>query len=320
MKNPVSLKIKNQLRVLEKELRKSVNGAGPTVKQSYFETISAGGKRLRPAIVFLCSQFKGADKDGVNKAALAVEIIHAASLIHDDIMDGAAIRRGQPTIYSKRGSQSALRTGDYLFAKSFLLLNETGNFEAVSILSRAVKKLSEGELEQIKSAFNKEQELSYYYQKIGCKTAALFRASAELGALFGNAGQAYIKALGDYAENLGVAFQVYDDVLDIEADEEALGKSLGTDLKDGTLTLPIIMALKESNSQRLADIFTSEDNDEQDIAEGLHIIVSTKAAEKSKKEAKRFVDKATQCLAPIKEEKLKKELEAICEYTIERYN
>ena len=320
MKNPVSFKIKTHLSRLEKDLKRGLADAGPMIKESYLETVTAGGKRLRPAIVYLCSQFKAADMAGVKKAALAVEIIHAASLIHDDIMDEATVRRGKPTIYSKRGSQAALRTGDYLFAKSFLLLSETGNFEAVLILSKAVKKLSEGEIEQIKSAYNTNQECSYYIQKIGCKTAALFRASAELGALFGGANRIYIKALGEYAENLGIAFQIFDDVLDIDADEKVLGKSLGTDLKDGTLTLPIIIALEETEDQRLAEIFTDDNSGDKDIEEGLALIDSTSAVEKSKAEARNYINKAMNSLAPIEDKKLRDELETICNYTVERYN
>ncbi len=297
-----------------------IDGAGREVRESYLLTLNAGGKRLRPALVFLCSQFKGADKASVKKAALAVETIHAASLIHDDIMDGASIRRGQPTVYSKWGNQVALRTGDYLFAQAFLLLNDTGNFQAVSMLSNAVKLLSEGEIEQIKSAFNAEQSRAYYLKKIGAKTASLFRTSAELGALFGNAPQEYIKAFGDYAQNLGVAFQIYDDILDVEADEKVLGKSLGTDLKDGTLTLPILLAIKESKSKRLADIFTKENCSPDDIKEGLQIIASTSAAKESKQQAKSFIDKAISDLSLVNNEKLKRELKAICEYTIERYS
>ena len=320
MRNPVSLKIRKQLNNIEKELKQIIEGSGHSVKKAYLETINAGGKRLRPALVYLCSEYPRADKKSVQNAALAVEIIHAASLIHDDIMDGAKLRRGKPTVYSKWGTSVALRTGDYLFAQAFLLLNETGNFRAVGILSEAVKKLSEGEIEQIKSAYNTDQTRAYYLKKIGCKTASLFRASAELGALFGGADELNIKALGNYAEYLGVAFQIYDDILDVAADEKALGKSLGTDLRDGTLTLPILLAIKESKSKRLADIFTKEKCSEKDIKEGLQIIVSTTSADKSQKEAKSFVDKAMLELEPLKDAKLKKELKAICEYTIERYS
>lgn len=320
MKNPLSLKVKRQINSLEKDLSQVIDGSSAELKRGYLQTLKAGGKRLRPAIVFLCSQFKDGDKKSIKKAALAVELIHVASLIHDDIMDGATIRRGKPTVYSQWGEQVALRMGDYLFANAFLLLNQTGNFSAISVLSKAVKKLSEGEIEQIKSAFQYDQALSYYLKKIRCKTAALFRASAELGCIFGGADHNSVVALGNFGENLGLAFQIYDDILDVQAEEKQLGKSLGTDLRDGTLTLPIIIALKETKSWRLADIFTKENCTDKDIAEGLKIIASTNAADKAKQKAKSFVDKAVSDLEIIKEERLIKELIDICEYTIERYN
>lgn len=320
MKNPLSLKIKKRLNVLEKELLRVIDGSGSKLKEGYLQTIKAGGKRLRPAIVLLCSQFNGGEDKHIKKAALAVELIHVASLVHDDIMDDAKIRRGKPTVCSKWGDQVALRIGDYLFAEAFLLLSETGNFEAISVLSRAVGKLSEGEIEQLKSAFNHNQAISYYFKKISCKTAALFRASAELGAIFGGATQASIAALGNFGENLGLAFQIYDDILDVQAEEKELGKSLGTDLKDGTLTLPIIIALRETKSRRLADIFTKENCTDEEVKEGLAIIASTKAAAKAKKGAKNFIDKALVDLEVINNKQLKKELRVICKYTIERYS
>lgn len=320
MKSPISLRIKKQLNALDKELLKVIDSSGSKVKQGYLQTIKAGGKRLRPAIVFLCSQFNENGRQSTKKAALAVELIHVASLVHDDIMDGAKIRRGKPTVYSKWGDQVALRIGDYLFAQAFLLLSETGNFSAISALSKAVRKLSEGEIEQFKSAFQYNQALSYYFKKISCKTAALFRASAELGAIFGGANKSCIAALGNFGENLGLAFQIYDDILDVEAKEKELGKSLGTDLRDGTLTLPIIIALKETKSQRLANIFTRKNCTEEDIKEGLNIIASTKAAVKAKEQAKKFIGKGITSLEPINNEQLKKELKDICYYTIERYS
>ena len=320
MRSPVSLKIKRKLNALEKDLRSLFEGADSEIRQSYTQTITAGGKRIRPAIVFLCSQFAGADEANVRKAAVSVELIHAASLIHDDIMDGARLRRGMPTVYSKWGSQVALRIGDYLFAQAFFLLNETGHFEAVGVLSSAVKQLSEGEIEQIKSAFDTNQAFSYYLLKIRCKTASLFRASAELGAIFGNAPKSTVKVLGGFAENLGMAFQVFDDILDINAEEKVLGKSLGADLRDGTLTLPILYALKEAKSRRLADIFTSEKCSEAEIKEGLEIILASTAVEKARAKAQKFVDKALSSIEAIDNKRLKKELTTICEYTIERYN
>jgi len=323
MQNPVSLKIKRKLNKLDSELKNLVTDSGIELSKGYLQTVEAGGKRLRPALVFLCSQFKGGDKKNIFNAALAVELIHAASLIHDDIMDGAIIRRGKPTVYSKWGPKVALRIGDYLFAKAFLLLCKTDDFEAISVLADAVRKLSEGEIEQIKSAYKLEQTTSYYFQKINLKTASLFRASAELGAIFGGAQNSKVKALGAFAQNLGMAFQIFDDVLDIEAEEQVLGKSLGTDLRDGTLTLPILFGLKETNDNhdnRLAKIFISKNCSNSDIEDGLKIIVDTQAIDKTRKEAKRFVGKALKELEYIDNTPLKNELSNICEYTIERFN
>jgi geranylgeranyl pyrophosphate synthase len=202
-------------------------------------TLAAGGKRLRPVLVFLC----GGSGDGLLRAAAAVELLHMASLVHDDVLDAAALRRGVPTVFASGGRAAAVATGDLLFSRAFAELRLTGSGPAVAALSEASSALARGELVQRADAWSDSVTEERYLQRCELKTASLFAAAARLGALLGdesaptNAG-----ALAGFGRRIGLAFQILDDVLDVSGPAERTGKHRGTDLLDGTVTLPLILA------------------------------------------------------------------------------
>jgi geranylgeranyl pyrophosphate synthase len=208
------------------------------------DTLAAGGKRLRPLLVFACApQSRGTDA-AVVCAATAVELVHMATLVHDDIIDGAPLRRGRPTVAHAEGPDAALRVGDFLFARAFTELTRTGIPRTAQALADAALALSRGELAQQGSAHALTLTEDAYLARCRDKTAALFGVACRLGAMTGRADRVVEDRLGRFGENVGLAFQIFDDILDLTGDPEATGKHRGTDLADGTVTLPVILALR----------------------------------------------------------------------------
>jgi geranylgeranyl pyrophosphate synthase len=206
-------------------------------------TLNAGGKRLRPLLVLLAAR-NTADLGSVVDAAAAVELLHMATLVHDDVLDAAELRRGRPTVVAGYGASTAVATGDFLLAASFAQLARTGDSRAVDLLAKAAVGLSEGERLQADDAFRVTLTVDEYLRRCRLKTADLFAACGRLGALLTGLDETTVEALGAFGVALGLAFQIFDDVLDLTGDEQAMGKRRGTDLRDGTITLPIVMALE----------------------------------------------------------------------------
>jgi geranylgeranyl pyrophosphate synthase len=206
-------------------------------------TLAAGGKRLRPVLVFLCGDGDG-EHDRLVAAGAAVELLHMATLVHDDVLDGAELRRGRPTVFAQAGRAAATATGDLLFSRAFAELAATGSEEAVRALSTASSALAQGELMQRADAWDENVAPERYLERCRLKTASLFEASCRLGALLGGRPD-LAPALGQFGERLGVAFQMLDDVLDVSGPAERTGKPRGADLLDGTVTLPLILARRK---------------------------------------------------------------------------
>jgi geranylgeranyl pyrophosphate synthase len=216
-------------------------------------TIRAGGKRLRPLLVFLAAGEPAPADEGVLRAAVAVELIHSATLVHDDVLDAAALRRGRPTVVATAGRSIAIATGDLLFSRAFAELAANGRADEIRELSGASSALAEGELLQREDAWNVDVTRERYLHRCDLKTARLFQAACRLGALEGG-GPA--DALGDFGRGIGLAFQLLDDVLDVSGPAERTGKHRGTDLLDGTVTLPLILARERDPQLAALDLRT----------------------------------------------------------------
>jgi geranylgeranyl pyrophosphate synthase len=229
---------------VEETLRAVAAGHGPVLAEHAGSTISAGGKRLRPLLVILASGGGGADGEdaGLVRAATAVELVHSATLVHDDVLDLAPLRRGRPTVFATAGRAAATQTGDLLFARAFALLARNDDPRQVRALSDAGSALARGELLQRADAWDATIPLERYLARCELKTARLFEAACILGALEGGAGTEGAEALREFGRRIGLAFQILDDVLDVAGPAERTGKHRGTDLLDGTVTLPFILA------------------------------------------------------------------------------
>jgi geranylgeranyl pyrophosphate synthase len=223
----------------EARLAEVAAGHGEQLGVHASATLSAGGKRLRPILVFLCAN--GDEDERLVAAAAAVELLHMATLVHDDVLDRAPLRRGRPTVFAEGGRLAAAATGDLLFSRAFAELASTGSPDAVRALSEASSALARGELMQRADAWNLDVTPERYLERCRLKTASLFSASCRLGALFGGRPQ-LADPIGSFGEDVGLAFQMLDDVLDVSGPVERTGKPRGTDLLDGTVTLPLILA------------------------------------------------------------------------------
>ncbi|MFC2022076.1 polyprenyl synthetase family protein [Chloroflexota bacterium] len=207
-------------------------------------SLKSNGKRIRPVLTLLSGKIYDHNLEHLLLMATAVELMHTATLVHDDAIDNSLVRRGRPTVYKLWGNEKAVLLGDYLFAEAGALTAATQNLRAIKLFADTLKTISSGELNQAFNAFNLEQSRQQYFQRVAQKTAALFTLATESGAALSQAPEESIQILIEYGHNLGIAFQIVDDILDFIGTEEELGKPIGSDLAQGTLTLPAILLLE----------------------------------------------------------------------------
>jgi geranylgeranyl pyrophosphate synthase len=297
----------------EARLCEVAEGHGVELGRHATATLSAGGKRLRPMLVFLCAN---GDRDGrLVAAAAAVELLHMATLVHDDVLDRAPLRRGRPTVFAESGRLAATTTGDLLFSRAFAELASTGSSEAVRSLSEASTALARGELMQRADAWSRDVTPERYLERCRLKTASLFSASCRLGALFGGR-PAMAGALGSFGEDLGLAFQILDDVLDVSGPAERTGKPRGTDLLDGTVTLPLILArARDPELAELDPALTPEQ-----AGQICDRIVATGALPAAREQALTHVAAAKASLGGLELPQQRREaLELVADGVVERY-
>ncbi len=276
-------------------------------------TISAGGKRLRPLLVCLAAGVPARETDALVHAGVAVELVHAATLVHDDVLDGASLRRGRPTVVAAGGRLHATATGDLLFSRAFAELAGGGDVEPVRVLAHASSQLAAGELLQRADAWNIDVSEERYLERCRLKTAVLFRSACELGARCGG-GQMH--ALGAFGERIGLAFQLLDDVLDVTGPPERTGKPRGADLLDGTVTLPLILA--RASSEKLAQLDLRSIRAAEQAAEVCDAIAATDALTTAKQRALGMVAEAKLTL-PLLPERQRTALELVADGVVERY-
>jgi geranylgeranyl pyrophosphate synthase len=227
-----------RLAQVEERLAVIASGHGPELGTEAEATLAAGGKRLRPLLVLICAGSGSAER--AVSAAVAVELVHMATLVHDDVLDGAPVRRGRPTVVARAGREAAVSVGDLLFSRAFAQLADEGSAEQVAELSSASVALAEGELAQRADAYDTSIDEARYLHRCSLKTARLFESACRVGRLASEApGSAELASFG---REIGLAFQLLDDVLDVSGPPERTGQARGTDLLDGTVTLPLIVA------------------------------------------------------------------------------
>jgi len=262
---------------LEERLEESVGSHPGRVAEVGTETLAAGGKRLRPVLVYLATEPAERAGDRVVAAGAAVELVHMATLVHDDMLDGADLRRGRPTAWAVYGEETARAAGDYLFARAFAELTRTGDQVGVAALAEAALALARGEALQRRQAFRPDTTVDDYLLRCSLKTGKLFEVSCRLGG-----GR---RELGDFGLALGIAFQIADDILDCTGDFDTTGKAAGVDLRDGTPTLPLILAAREDG--RVRDALAGEP-----VEDALERVAATSALDRSRALALEYAERA----------------------------
>jgi geranylgeranyl pyrophosphate synthase len=300
---------------VEERMVELVSTHGELLARHGGETITAGGKRMRPLLVCIAAGVPVEESDALVRAAVAVELVHAATLVHDDVIDGADLRRGKPTVVASGGRLLALATGDLLFSRAFAELAAGAEIEPIRVLSAAALALADGELMQREDAWNAAVDQTRYLERCRLKTGVLFRAACELGAL---AGEAPIGPLGQFGEGIGVAFQLLDDVLDVTGPAERTGKPRGADLLDGTVTLPLIEGRTRDAELARLDLRTVETADQ--AAAVCDQIEASGALDFARDHALAVVAGAKACLPAGLPEVQRSALELVADGVVERYS
>jgi geranylgeranyl pyrophosphate synthase len=297
----------------ERRLEEIAASHGAELTRHAAMTLTAGGKRLRPMLLFICAG--DATGEELVQAGAAVELLHMATLVHDDVLDRAPLRRGRPTVFASGGTGAATATGDLLFSRAFAELAATENAEAVHVLSSASTALARGELLQREDAWSPTVGEDRYLLRCELKTARLFEAACRMGAILGTPGPAAAGMLGAFGKRIGVAFQIFDDVLDVSGPAERTGKPRGTDLLDGTVTLPLILARRKDPS-----LLTEQPKDRRAAEELCDRIAATGALEESRDHALAHVKTAKEELNGLTlNERQRKALDLVADGVVERY-
>jgi octaprenyl-diphosphate synthase len=287
-------------------------------------SLQSGGKRIRPALTLLAGKFYQYRLEGLLPMAAAIELMHTATLIHDDAIDKSAVRRAKSTVYCVWGEAKAILLGDFLFARAGGMATDTRSLAAVRLFTETLATISTGEVNQSFSAFNLEQTRTQYIERIARKTASLFALSTESGGLLGGAPPAQTRALRDYGYNLGIAFQITDDILDFTSNERQLGKPIGSDLMQGTLTLPSMMILErypEDNPiKRLFEnhAHLSELEVQSYVKQAREIINRSQIARDCRKAASEYSRNACNCLKTLPPGAIRGALEELCSFILAR--
>jgi octaprenyl-diphosphate synthase len=311
--------ISDELRLVEDKIHQEVRSREELLTEISLHIIGSGGKRIRPGVALLSYHAVGGkDPEEIVSISAAFEIIHSATLIHDDINDGGDTRRGVVAAYRKYGVQQALIAGDFLFVRGFRLGGNLGQ-DLVDIIAEACTGMAESEILQSKYERNPFTPIDVYLRIIEGKTAMAIEAGARTGATLGGGDPVQVEALGEYGRNIGIAFQIIDDILDITGDESRLGKSRGMDFMEGKPTLPLILALSESNNGvRLRQLFSRESRTRDEVEEVIESLSQSDILERSREHARRFSTKAIEAISVIPDSEYKKALELLAERMIER--
>ncbi len=293
----------------------------PRIPQVTTHLVGAGGKRLRPMLTLAAAEICGYSGDNDEKLAATVEFIHTATLLHDDVVDESSQRRGRATANLLWDNKSSILVGDYLFARSFQLMVETGSLRVLDILANASATIAEGEVLQLTAARDLATTEEIYLQVVRGKTAALFSAATEVGGVIAGASDAQCRALYDYGDGLGIAFQIADDLLDFQGDSAATGKNIGDDFRERKLTLPIIKALAQADAPE-RDFWrrTIEKGDQQngDLEYAIALMQGHGALEAARDDALAWAAKASDSLKLIPEHPVRDLLADLADYVVSR--
>lgn len=295
----------------------------PRIPEVTAHLVEAGGKRLRPMLTLATAHMCGYTGDHHIRLAATVEFIHTATLLHDDVVDESAKRRGRPTANLLWDNKSSVLVGDYLFARSFQLMVETGSLRVLDILSNAAATIAEGEVLQLSAAQNLATTEDIYLKVVRGKTAALFSAATEVGGVIAGAPETQVQALFDYGDALGIAFQIVDDLLDYGGSSSAIGKSVGDDFRERKLTLPVIKAVARADDEERAfwnRVIAKGDQRDGDLDHALNLLCRHGALESTRQEAIGWSEKAKTAMSALPDSPFRDMLHDLADYVVARLN
>lgn len=311
--------VEADLRFLTENLKQLVGARHPILYAAAEHLFGAGGKRLRPAIVLLLARATMANREITPKhrrLAEITEMIHTASLVHDDVIDEAGLRRGVPTVHNSFGNRIAVLAGDFLFAQSSWYLANLDNLAVVKLLSEVIMDLAEGEIQQGLNRFDASLSIDAYLEKSYYKTASLIANSSKAAGLLSGVSTEMANNLYGYGRHIGLAFQIVDDILDFTASSDALGKPAGSDLKSGNLTAPVLYALEEKPF--LEGLIEREFAQEGDLEQALSLIADSRGIERSRELAAHHAQNAVQYLSDLPPSESRKALIELADYVLSR--
>jgi heptaprenyl diphosphate synthase len=312
---PVFGPVAADLERLEDELKESIRSDGREAGEPMGDLFRAGGKRLRPALLLLFAKLGDYDFEKLKHAAMAIELMHASTLVHDDVIDRSYLRRGQPTVAAVKGPEAAILVGDYYFAKAYRSSVMSAHPQVVAELADAVMQVCIGELEARADLCNYHRSDARYHRHITRKTAALMAAACRIGALLGGVD---IEAAGDYGMLLGQAFQMVDDVLDYTGEETEVGKPVGHDLLEGSVTLPLLLALETRGDALEGLLKDRQPLDQQTVMAVVRIVRESGASQRAMETARHAAQGAVDQLLRLPKNEARDTLEKLAAYVVER--
>ena len=310
-----------QFNEIENELEKSFSSSEPLIKEIVRHSLLGEGKRLRPLLFILSSLICGYEKRDIYRLSAIFEYIHCASLLHDDVIDNADTRRKKPSASSVWGNTAAVLIGDFLFSMAFNIAIESKNLDILSIVNRTAVLMTEGQVRELVFAGKWDIKEEDYLKIITLKTAELLSVSCESGAVISDADKNSMNALKKFGLNMGIAFQIVDDLLDYTASEEEFGKPVGKDIREGKVTLPLIYTIsemKESDAKRFETLLINGNGREEDYDELINIVRESGNMEKTKEKAQRYVNEAAKYLKSFPASRYREDLLFLNDYMLER--
>jgi heptaprenyl diphosphate synthase len=307
------------LDAVEQQLRAAVKSDMPLATEASRHLVDAGGKRFRPLLALLAAQLGDPNAPGVIPAAVVVELTHLATLYHDDVMDEAELRRGAESANLRYGNSIAILTGDFLFARASQLLADIG-VEAVRLQARTFERLVIGQIRETSGPGPDDDPVEHHLAVVADKTGSLISTSARLGAMTAGVDEPVLDVLSRFGERFGVAFQLSDDLLDVTGDPRVFGKVLGTDLREGVPTLPLLYVRRRADpaDARLLELTAGPVHDDADAAEALALLQAHPAVDDARAEVRRWVDEARESLRALPEGPAKDGLLALCDVVADR--
>ena len=316
--NGIYQSIQDDLAQVKEYLRSIIKVDFPWLSEQLDYVVGGGGKGIRPALTLLSGKFYQYNLQYLMPMAGSVELMHTATLIHDDAIDKSVSRRGRATIYKLWGEEPAVLLGDYLFAKAGEFVADTHNPRVIKLFSQTLATISSGELNQFFSAYNLKQTREQYFKKISGKTASLFSLATSSGAILSEAPEKSVKTLGDYGHHLGIAFQIVDDILDFIGTEEELGKPVGSDLTQGTLTLPAMLLLERYPEDNPVKRRFENRDDQDNIKQAIEMIRNSPIVDECYIVASEYSARACQDLNELPENSSREALFELAKYVVAR--